>query len=102
MMEGKGVTRGPARGSRCQLPRVDLRLRRRLSACPIATPSLGSTREHVSCRSEHEVFMGFIFVRFEAGLPSVREMAAPYTDSSPLTGGRARASRPRERSARGT
>jgi phenylpropionate dioxygenase-like ring-hydroxylating dioxygenase large terminal subunit len=27
---------------------------------------------------EHEVFCGFIFVRFESGLPSVREMAAPY------------------------
>jgi carnitine monooxygenase subunit len=26
-----------------------------------------------------EVFMGFIFVRFAAGLPSVREMAAPYS-----------------------
>jgi len=25
-----------------------------------------------------EVFMGFIFVRFAAGLPNVREMAAPY------------------------
>jgi carnitine monooxygenase subunit len=29
---------------------------------------------------EHEIFMGFIFVRFEPGLPSVREMAAPYVD----------------------
>lgn len=29
---------------------------------------------------EQEVFMGFIFVRFEPGLPSVREMAAPYID----------------------
>lgn len=27
---------------------------------------------------EHEVYMGFIFVRFAGGLPSVREMAAPY------------------------
>jgi phenylpropionate dioxygenase-like ring-hydroxylating dioxygenase large terminal subunit len=27
-----------------------------------------------------EVFMGFIFVRFAPGLPSVREMAAPYSD----------------------
>ena len=27
---------------------------------------------------EHEVFMGFIFVRLASGLPSVREMAAPY------------------------
>ena len=29
---------------------------------------------------EHEVFMGFIFVRLAPGLPSVREMAAPYID----------------------
>jgi len=29
---------------------------------------------------EHEVFMGFIFVRLESGLPSVREMLAPYLD----------------------
>jgi phenylpropionate dioxygenase-like ring-hydroxylating dioxygenase large terminal subunit len=27
---------------------------------------------------EQEIFMGFIFIRFEAGLPSVAEMAAPY------------------------
>jgi len=27
---------------------------------------------------EHEVFLGFVFVRFAPGLPSVREMAAPY------------------------
>src|SRR5688572_15682692 len=27
---------------------------------------------------EQEIFMGFIFVRFEPGLPSVREMATPY------------------------
>ena len=29
---------------------------------------------------EHEVFMGFIFVRFAPGLPSVRDMAAPYAE----------------------
>jgi phenylpropionate dioxygenase-like ring-hydroxylating dioxygenase large terminal subunit len=29
---------------------------------------------------EQEIFMGFVFVRFEPGLPSVREMAAPYAD----------------------
>ena len=28
---------------------------------------------------EQEVFMGFIFVRFEPGLPSVAEMMSPYT-----------------------
>ncbi|HUL46092.1 MAG TPA: aromatic ring-hydroxylating dioxygenase subunit alpha [Steroidobacteraceae bacterium] len=27
---------------------------------------------------EHEVYMGFVFVRLAGGLPSVREMAAPY------------------------
>jgi phenylpropionate dioxygenase-like ring-hydroxylating dioxygenase large terminal subunit len=27
---------------------------------------------------EQEIFMGFIFIRFEPGLPSVAEMAAPY------------------------
>jgi phenylpropionate dioxygenase-like ring-hydroxylating dioxygenase large terminal subunit len=27
---------------------------------------------------EHEVFLGFVFVRFAPGLPSVRDMAAPY------------------------
>jgi phenylpropionate dioxygenase-like ring-hydroxylating dioxygenase large terminal subunit len=29
---------------------------------------------------EQEIFMGFVFVRLEPGLPSVREMLAPYTD----------------------
>jgi phenylpropionate dioxygenase-like ring-hydroxylating dioxygenase large terminal subunit len=29
---------------------------------------------------EQEIFMGFIFVRLEPGLPSVREMMAPYAD----------------------
>lgn len=29
---------------------------------------------------EQEIFMGFVFVRFAPGLPSVREMAAPYLD----------------------
>jgi len=29
---------------------------------------------------EQEVFMGFVFVRFESGLPSVREMCAPYAN----------------------
>jgi phenylpropionate dioxygenase-like ring-hydroxylating dioxygenase large terminal subunit len=33
---------------------------------------------------EHEVFMGFVFVRFEPGLPSVREMMAPYADEIAL------------------
>jgi phenylpropionate dioxygenase-like ring-hydroxylating dioxygenase large terminal subunit len=35
---------------------------------------------HGLIQLEQEVFMGFIFVRFETGLPSVREMAAPYID----------------------
>jgi carnitine monooxygenase subunit len=36
------------------------------------------TSRHGLASLEHEVFCGFIFVRFESGLPSVREMAAPY------------------------
>ena len=33
---------------------------------------------HGLAQVEHEVYMGFIFVRFAPGLPSVREMCAPY------------------------
>jgi phenylpropionate dioxygenase-like ring-hydroxylating dioxygenase large terminal subunit len=33
---------------------------------------------------EQEVFMGFIFIRFEPGLPSVAEMAAPYAQEMAL------------------
>ncbi|MBV9727266.1 MAG: aromatic ring-hydroxylating dioxygenase subunit alpha, partial [Gammaproteobacteria bacterium] len=36
------------------------------------------TASHGLATLEHEVFMGFIFVRLAPGLPSVREMAAPY------------------------
>ncbi len=36
------------------------------------------TSKHGLMALEQEIFMGFIFVRFESGLPSVREMAAPY------------------------
>jgi len=36
------------------------------------------TSRHGLATLEHEVFLGFVFVRFAAGLPSVREMAAPY------------------------
>src|SRR5579863_4258591 len=36
------------------------------------------TAQHGLKQLEHEVFMGFVFVRFAPGLPSVREMAAPY------------------------
>jgi carnitine monooxygenase subunit len=42
-----------------------------------AFPGLDTAR-HGLVPLEHEVFMGFIFVRFAPGLPSVREMAAPY------------------------
>jgi len=38
------------------------------------------TGRHGLVPLEHEVYMGFIFVRFAPGLPSVREMAAPYAD----------------------
>lgn len=37
-------------------------------------------QQHGLAALEHEVFMGFIFVRLAPGLPSVREMAAPYAD----------------------
>ena len=36
------------------------------------------TSKHGLAPLEQEVFMGFIFIRFEPGLPSVTEMAAPY------------------------
>ncbi|HYC08152.1 MAG TPA: aromatic ring-hydroxylating dioxygenase subunit alpha, partial [Steroidobacteraceae bacterium] len=36
------------------------------------------TARHGLAALEHEVFLGFVFVRFAPGLPSVREMAAPY------------------------
>jgi carnitine monooxygenase subunit len=42
-----------------------------------AFPGLDTAR-HGLVPLEHEVFLGFIFVRFAPGLPSVREMAAPY------------------------
>ena len=38
---------------------------------------LDSTR-HGLAPLEHEVFLGFVFVRLAPGLPSVRDMAAPY------------------------
>jgi len=49
----------------------------------IAVPNKDSfkgvdTARHGLATLEHEVFLGFIFVRFAPGLPSVREMAAPY------------------------
>lgn len=37
-------------------------------------------RDHGLIPVEQEIFHGFIFVRFEAGLPSVAEMMAPYAD----------------------
>jgi phenylpropionate dioxygenase-like ring-hydroxylating dioxygenase large terminal subunit len=36
------------------------------------------TARHGLVSLEHEVFLGFVFVRLAPGLPSVREMAAPY------------------------
>ena len=39
---------------------------------------------HALVGLEQEIFMGFIFVRLESGLPSVREMAAPYLDELAL------------------
>jgi carnitine monooxygenase subunit len=36
--------------------------------------------QHGLAPLEQEIFMGFVFVRFEPGLPSVQEMVAPYAD----------------------
>jgi carnitine monooxygenase subunit len=36
------------------------------------------TSRHGLAQLEHEVFSGFVFVRFAPGLPSVRDMMAPY------------------------
>jgi phenylpropionate dioxygenase-like ring-hydroxylating dioxygenase large terminal subunit len=44
-----------------------------------AFPGLQTDR-HGLAPLDLEVFMGFIFVRLEPGLPSVRDMAAPYAD----------------------
>jgi carnitine monooxygenase subunit len=48
-----------------------------------AFPKLDAT-QHGLVPLEHEVLMGFIFVRLEQGLPSVREMVAPYADELAL------------------
>ncbi|HET7756532.1 MAG TPA: aromatic ring-hydroxylating dioxygenase subunit alpha [Steroidobacteraceae bacterium] len=51
----------------------------RLVAVPQRETFAGlDTARHGLVPLEHEVYMGFIFVRFAPGLPSVREMAAPY------------------------
>jgi carnitine monooxygenase subunit len=42
-------------------------------------PGLDVAR-HGLASVEHEIFLGFIFVRFAPGMPSVREMAAPYLE----------------------
>jgi phenylpropionate dioxygenase-like ring-hydroxylating dioxygenase large terminal subunit len=44
-----------------------------------AFPELNADR-HGLVAVDLEVFMGFVFVRLEPGLPSVREMAAPYAE----------------------
>ena len=62
------------------LPRLELRPRRapgRRAAAQEVFKGLDTTR-HGLAPLEHEVFLGFVFVRFAPGLPSVREMAAPY------------------------
>ena len=48
-----------------------------------AFPGLDAGR-HGLAAVELEVFMGFVFVRLEPGLPSVREMAAPYLEELAL------------------
>jgi carnitine monooxygenase subunit len=55
----------------------------------LGVPQRDSFREldmtrHGLVALEQEIFMGFVFVRMEAGLPSVREMAAPYLDELAL------------------
>jgi len=53
----------------------------RLLTVPQRGDFKGLDRErHGLAPLEHEVFMGFIFVRLAPGLPSVREMAAPYAE----------------------
>jgi phenylpropionate dioxygenase-like ring-hydroxylating dioxygenase large terminal subunit len=53
----------------------------RLLAVPQRNDFPGLDRERFGLLPlEQEIFMGFIFVRFAPGLPSVREMAAPYLD----------------------
>lgn len=48
-----------------------------------AFPGLDTSR-HGLAALDLEVFMGFVFVRLEPGLPSVREMAAPYAQEMAL------------------
>jgi carnitine monooxygenase subunit len=48
-----------------------------------AFPHLDAGR-HALVPLDHEVFMGFVFVRLEPGLPTVREMAAPYAEELAL------------------
>jgi carnitine monooxygenase subunit len=48
-----------------------------------AFPGLDMGR-HSLAPLDLEVFLGFIFVRLEPGLPSVREMAAPYAEEMAL------------------
>ena len=53
----------------------------RLLTVPQRGDFKGLDRErHGLAPLEHEVFMGFIFVRLAPGLPSVREMVAPYAE----------------------
>ena len=48
-----------------------------------AFPGLDTSR-HGLAPLDLEVFLGFVFVRLEPGLPSVREMAAPYAQEMAL------------------
>lgn len=53
----------------------------RLMGVPQREAFKGLEREqHGLVPLEQEVFLGFVFVRLASGLPSVREMAAPYCD----------------------
>jgi phenylpropionate dioxygenase-like ring-hydroxylating dioxygenase large terminal subunit len=53
----------------------------RLLTVPQRSDFTGVERErHGLMPLEQEIFLGFVFVRFAPGLPSVREMAAPYAE----------------------
>ena len=65
----------------CPYHRWTYALDGRLVAVPQlkAFPGL-DLQQHGLAPLEHEVYMGFVFVRLEPGQPSVREMMAPYAN----------------------
>ena len=86
------MAQGPLRQAHhLPVPRLDLR---RSTGAWWRVPQKDSfkgldTARHGLATLEHEIFLGFVFVRFAPGLPSVREMAAPYAheiEAVPLRG----------------